>query len=227
MTHWLTATGLDAVTLLFGLAAVLFVAAGLGVVFATRARRRRERQSQEGRVASENAHEVPLGRWIEEGRQLFNRWHEEVERLAELQGRLAAMTQEIDQLRQEGEALVLERDHLRAILARIDELIQRASEAGLGAARSDREAWYPARPMDVAAAARITEKLWQGTLPADDPAKLWGGPGSGLPCDGCDIVISSSEPEHEVEMPDGRTRRFHVACSGLWRVLKDALPPQS
>ena len=226
MTHWLTATGLDAVTLLFGLAAVLFVVAGLGVVFTTRARRRRERQSQEGRVASENAPEVALGRWIEEGRQLFNRWHEEVERLDELQGRLAAMTQEIDQLRQEGEALVLERDHLRSILARIDELIQRASEAGLGAAPRGRAAWYPPRSM-AAASARITEKLWEGTLPADDPAKFWGGKGSGLPCNGCDTVISSSEPEHEVEMSDGRTLRFHVACSGLWRVLKDALPPQS
>jgi hypothetical protein len=168
-----------------------------------------------------------LVRWIEEGRQLFHLWQDKVEARDELHGRLAAMTQEIDQLRQESEALVLERDHLRAILVRIGELIQRASEAGFGVAPSGRAAWYPARPMDAAAAARITEKLWQGTLPADDPAKLWGGPGSGLPCDGCDAVISSSEPEHEVETPDGRTRRFHVACCGLWRVLKEALPPES
>ena len=224
MKHWIAATGLDTVTLLFGLAVVLLVAAALGVVFTTRARRRPERLSQEGRVASENAHEVALGRWIEEGRQLFNRWQDEVERLDDLQGRLAAMTQETDQLRQEGEALVLERDHLRSILARIDELIQRASEAGLGAVPSGRAAWSPARPMD-AASARITEKLWQGTLPSDDPTKFLGGKGSGLPCDGCDTVISSSEPEHEVEMPDGRTLRLHVACSGLWRVLKGTLPP--
>jgi hypothetical protein len=33
-------------------------------------------------------------------------------------------------------------------------------------------------------------------------------------------VIASSEPEHEVEMPDGRTLRFHVACKELWRALK-------
>jgi TolA-binding protein len=221
--HWITATGLNTVTLLFGLAAVLLLAAALGVVFTTRARRRRERQRAKGRKDPENALEGALARWIEDGRQLFNRWQEKVERFDELQSRLAAMTQEIDQLRQEGEALVLERNYLRSILARIDELIQRASEAGLGAAPSGRAAWYPARPMD-AASARITEKLWQGTLPADDPAKFWGGKGSGLPCDGCDTVISSSEPEHEVEMPDGRILRLHVACSGLWRVLKQALP---
>jgi hypothetical protein len=76
-----------------------------------------------------------------------------------------------------------------------------------------------------AASARIMDKLWQGTLPADDPVRLRGGLGSGLPCDGCDAVIASSEPEHEVEMPDGRTLlRFHVACTGLWRALKQAMP---
>jgi hypothetical protein len=115
LTHWITATGLDTVTLLFGLAAVLLITAALGVMFATRARRR-ERQSQEGRTAPENAHKVVLARWIEEGRQLFNLWQEKVERLDELQTRLAATALEIDQLRarviylsQEGEAILLER----------------------------------------------------------------------------------------------------------------------
>ena len=75
-----------------------------------------------------------------------------------------------------------------------------------------------------AASARIMDKLWQGTLPADEPVKTWGGLGSGLACDGCDAVITSSDPEHDVEMPDGRTLRFHVACAGLWRVLKQAMP---
>ena len=145
---WVTATGLDFAPLLFGLAAVLLIGAALGVVFATRAQRRRERQSEEGRMAPENAREVALARWIEEGRQLFNIWQERVERFDELQGRLAAMAQEIGQLRsridglraenvhlsQEGEALLLERDQLRSILARIGELIQRASEARRGPA---------------------------------------------------------------------------------------------
>jgi hypothetical protein len=148
LKHWVTATGLDFAPLLFGLAAVLLIGAALGVVFATRAQRRRERQSEEVRMAPENAREVALARWIEEGRQLFNIWRERVERFNELQGRLAVMAQEIGQLRsridglraenvhlsQEGEALLLERDQLRSILARIGELIQRASEARRGPA---------------------------------------------------------------------------------------------
>jgi hypothetical protein len=40
---------------------------------------------------------------------------------------------------------------------------------------------------------RITDKLWRGTLPADEPVKTWGGRGSGLKCDGCDVPILLSE----------------------------------
>ena len=40
-----------------------------------------------------------------------------------------------------------------------------------------------------AASERITDKLWQGTLPADDPVKLWGGNASGLAGDGSDEVV--------------------------------------
>ena len=75
-----------------------------------------------------------------------------------------------------------------------------------------------------AASARIMDKLWRGSLPTDDPVTTWGGSGSGLPCDGCDVTIPSSEQEHEEDMPDGRTLHFHVACAGLWRVLKDSRP---
>jgi hypothetical protein len=53
---------------------------------------------------------------------------------------------------------------------------------------------------------------------------MWGGDGSGLPCDGCDMVIPVNHLEHEIEMPGGHTLRFHVACAWLWRVLKQALP---
>ena len=45
-----------------------------------------------------------------------------------------------------------------------------------------------------------------------------------MKCDGCDELILRSERELEVDMPDGRTLRFHVGCEGLWRVLKQALP---
>jgi len=139
LKHWVTATGLDTVVLLFGLAAVLLLAAALGVVFATRTRRR-ERQSGEGQIAPETPRALVMARWIEEGRQLFTLWQERVERLDELQHRLTATALEIDQLRahviylsQEGEAISLERDHLRSVLARIGELVARASEVRPGA----------------------------------------------------------------------------------------------
>ena len=70
----------------------------------------------------------------------------------------------------------------------------------------------------------ITYKLWVGSLPSDDPGKTWGGSGSDLECDGCDVPITSKEPEHEHQMPNRRVLRFHVACAGLGRVLKQALP---
>ena len=75
-----------------------------------------------------------------------------------------------------------------------------------------------------AASERITDKLWRGILSADEPVKTFGGSGSSLKCDGCDEPILQSEPELEVDMPDGGTLRFHVGCEGLWRVLKQALP---
>lgn len=84
--------------------------------------------------------------------------------------------------------------------------------------------WYSSRPMNEAGR-RITDKLWRGALPADEPVKTWGGRGSSLKCDGCDVDILPCESELEVDMSDGRTLRFHVACDGLWRVLKGTLPP--
>jgi hypothetical protein len=77
------------------------------------------------------------------------------------------------------------------------------------------------------ASRRITDKLWRRVLPTEEAVKVWGGLGSGLKCDGCDELTLRSEPELEVDMPDGRTLRFQVACDGLWRVLKQALPDRS
>ena len=75
------------------------------------------------------------------------------------------------------------------------------------------------------ASRRLTDKLWRRVLPREEAVKVWGGVGSGLKCDGCDVPILPSESELESDMPDGRTLRFHVACDGLWRVLKGTLPP--
>ena len=47
------------------------------------------------------------------------------------------------------------------------------------------------------ASRRITDKLWRRILPANEPAKTWGGRGSGLNCDGCVVPILPSESELE------------------------------
>ena len=149
LMDWTTGAELDPLTLLLWLGAVV-VAGALGMVFGRRVERRRERQSEVRHIVPENAHEVPIGRWIEEGKQLFNLWQERVAQVTELRSRLDAMAQEIDQLRvqvgqidglraeclrlsQAEEALLLERDQLRSVLDRISELAQRATQIRPGA----------------------------------------------------------------------------------------------
>jgi regulator of replication initiation timing len=141
----MAAIGSDPAAILVVVAIVLFVVVLLGMVFTARARRRaRQRETEQMTPAS--ADEVAIARWVEEGRHLLNHWQERIERLDALQSRLAAMAQEIGQLTvqvsrmeavqaenvrlvQKNEALLLERDHVRAVLARIGELIQQASVA--------------------------------------------------------------------------------------------------
>jgi hypothetical protein len=150
LKDWITGTELDALTLLLGLGAVLLIAAALGMMLGRWTQRRSERQSEVGPVVPENANEIPIARWIEEGRRLFNLWQERVGQAAELRSRLDARAQEIDRLRAQvgqiddlraecvrlsraGEALLLERDQLLAVLGRIGELAQRASQIRPGA----------------------------------------------------------------------------------------------
>ena len=146
---WITGTELGAPALLFCLGAVL-VAAALGMVFGRRAQRQKEHRSEVRRIVPDNADEVTIARWVEEGKQLFSLWQERVAQVTELRSRLDAMAQEIDQLRvqvgqidglraeclrlsQAEEALLLERDHLRSVLDRISELAQRATQIRPGA----------------------------------------------------------------------------------------------
>ncbi len=77
--------------------------------------------------------------------------------------------------------------------------------------------------MDLASQ-RIRDKLWYGILPNVDPVSTWAGYGSGRSCDGCEMIIGPKEAEHEAELANGRTLRFHAVCETLWRVLRTALP---
>jgi hypothetical protein len=76
--------------------------------------------------------------------------------------------------------------------------------------------------MDLASQ-RIRDKLRWGILPDAEPIRIWAGYGNGTVCDGCEISIEPKEVEHEVELENGRTLHFHIACARLWLSLRTAL----
>jgi len=142
---WLVAIASDPAAILFLISLVVLVAVLVRAGFAARARRQeRSREAQQAPTAS--ADEGAIIRWVEGGQRLLDDWQKRIERLDELHDRLAAMAQEIEQLNtqvgrmdavqaenlrlaQENEALLSERDQVRAVFARIGELIRQASEA--------------------------------------------------------------------------------------------------
>ncbi len=124
---WFTAIGSDPAAILFAVAVVLLIAIVIRAGLAARARRQ-ERQPEPEPVTAASADEGAIARWVGEGRHLLSEWQEKIERLDELQGRLAAMQAENLRLAQESEALVRERDEVRAVVARIGELVRQASE---------------------------------------------------------------------------------------------------
>ena len=145
---WIAAVAADPAAILFVVAVVLLIAILVGMALAARARRRDDHRERV-EPAPEGSGPIAIAPWVEEGRQLFTHWQDRIERLGELQGRLAAMAQEIEQLKaqagaqagridelraenlrlgQEAEAFSMERDQLRAVLARISELVRQASE---------------------------------------------------------------------------------------------------
>lgn len=122
--------GWDPGTVLFGGLLVLTIV----VVFVLAARAQRQ-------PAPEGV--VDVAAWVNEGRSLFTIWQERVERLDELNRRLAAMAEEIGHLRsqvaridglrtdverleQEVGRARAERDDLQEVLARIGDLAQQA-----------------------------------------------------------------------------------------------------
>ena len=66
------------------------------------------------------------------------------------------------------------------------------------------------------AADKIRERVDRGVLPSAWAARMFGGPGTGHPCSGCDVFIGPSEVEYEFEDGNGRTIRFDSVCSFLW-----------
>ncbi|HUI59281.1 MAG TPA: hypothetical protein VLX90_03625 [Steroidobacteraceae bacterium] len=57
------------------------------------------------------------------------------------------------------------------------------------------------------------------------PVKMWGGKGSGLPCDYCRVVVSDAEVEYEVEArldDELLMLHFHPRCHDAWKAGQPA-----
>jgi len=64
----------------------------------------------------------------------------------------------------------------------------------------------------------VREKLEAGTLPHDDPDRLWPRNGSGKACSACGHPILPAQTEFEPEWDDNRPIVvFHIGCLGLWQ----------
>ena len=68
------------------------------------------------------------------------------------------------------------------------------------------------------------------------PLRMWGGKGSGKPCDFCRVLVGTADVEYEVEAElDGASvmLRFHPRCHDAWTAgheptqpkTADSLPP--
>ena len=62
----------------------------------------------------------------------------------------------------------------------------------------------------------VRDKLDAGTLPREDPVKVWASYGREHPCAACELSILTSQVEYEPQY-DGRPPiRLHIGCHGLW-----------
>ena len=67
----------------------------------------------------------------------------------------------------------------------------------------------------------IQAKLADGKLPLNSIPRIWGGPGNGESCDGCEGVITSAEFLMEgIASEGGGGVQFHVTCFYLWDSLR-------
>jgi len=62
----------------------------------------------------------------------------------------------------------------------------------------------------------IRGKLVEGRLPVEPVARLWGGPGRGEPCDGCEAKIQPPCLIMEAVTTLGRALLLHVECFYIW-----------
>ena len=73
----------------------------------------------------------------------------------------------------------------------------------------------------------IKAKLDGGLLPKEGLLKMWGGGGSGRPCEGCDKIIPEDDLEIEGLSAKRSIVRFHVKCFNLWAAERGEAGHQS
>ena len=62
----------------------------------------------------------------------------------------------------------------------------------------------------------IRAKLADGRLAHDSIPRIWGGPGAGETCDGCDEVVTKPQMLMEGIGESGGGIQMHVACFYIW-----------
>jgi hypothetical protein len=62
----------------------------------------------------------------------------------------------------------------------------------------------------------IQKKLADGRLPHNHIPRLWGGPGNGEICDGCNETVTKSQMIMEGLSPKSRGVQLHVTCFHVW-----------
>jgi len=67
----------------------------------------------------------------------------------------------------------------------------------------------------------IREKLWDGRLPSDRPAIVYGGPGNGARCAGCEKLTSASQLVMAIPLVNGESSVYlHADCFQVWETLR-------
>ncbi len=79
----------------------------------------------------------------------------------------------------------------------------------------------------VAPLETLLEKLQSGALPREPFVKTWRGPGTGKPCDVCEVPITPIDHEVEGDCVDGGVIRFHTACYDAWWCERGAVRRRS
>jgi len=66
------------------------------------------------------------------------------------------------------------------------------------------------------------ERIEKELLPRVKPSRVWGGRGTGLCCNLCDLPILATEPEMELEFEGASETpvRFHLQCQSIWEAAR-------